>query len=78
MRSKGEEVTVSQRGGAFTTGKVHQNCGVEHWLNGNIEPLTLRQLFSLVVDMTTGCGDSPQTAVEGQDVGREKADVGAS
>lgn len=80
MRSEGEEVTVSQRGGALAAGKVHQNCGVEHRLYSNAEPLTLRQLFTLVVvvGVTTGCGDSAQAAVERQDVRRKEADVGAS
>lgn len=80
MCSEGEEVTVSQRGGALAAGKVHQNCGVQHRLNGDTELLTLRLLFSLVVvvGMTAGCGDSAQAAVEGQDVRREETDVGAS
>lgn len=54
MRSKREEVTVSQRGGALTAGKVHQNRGVKHRLNGNTEPLILRQLFCLVFNLTAG------------------------
>lgn len=50
---------------------------MENWLDGDAEPLTL--LFSFdVVGVTTGCGDSAQAAVEGQDVRRKKADVGAS
>lgn len=79
MGAEGEEVSVPQRSGALTAGKVHQDCGVEHWLDSHTESLTLGQFFSLavVVGVAARGGDSAQAAVEGQDVGREKADVGS-
>ncbi|KAK9540657.1 hypothetical protein VZT92_003097 [Zoarces viviparus] len=78
MRSEGEQVAVSQRSGALAARKVHQNCGVEHWLDSDAGPLALPRLLSLVAGMTAGRGDSAQAAVERQDVRREEADVGAS
>lgn len=70
---------MSQCGGAFAAGEVHQNCGVKQRLNSNTVTLTLRQLFCLVVaGLTTGCRNSTEAAVERQDVRREKADVWTS
>lgn len=69
---------MSQCGGALTAGEVHQNCGMKHRLHGNTEPLTLRELFRLGFNLTAGCGNPTEAAVERQDVRGEKADVGSS